>query len=137
MPDPSRIFDLHSSSRQCRILNPLNKARNWTWNLMVPSWIRFLCATTGTPKFSLNRMNIATLCELLFHALRGYMYCIHLKTTFTCTFTKYCCKNREFVCACVCMYVCWNLKSNSDECSLNPFISFFPLIYNLTSSATV
>ena len=37
MQDPSRICDLHRSSRQCRILNPQSKARDWTRNLMIPS----------------------------------------------------------------------------------------------------
>ena len=32
-PDPSHIFDLHHSSRQCQILNPLSKARDQTRNL--------------------------------------------------------------------------------------------------------
>ena len=40
--------DLHQSSRQRQILNPLSEARDRTRNLMVPSWIRFRCATTGT-----------------------------------------------------------------------------------------
>ena len=37
--DPSRICDLHHSSQQCWILNLLNKARDGTRNLMVPSRI--------------------------------------------------------------------------------------------------
>ena len=37
-PDPSR--DLHHSSRQHRILNPLHEARDQTRNLTVPSRIR-------------------------------------------------------------------------------------------------
>jgi len=49
MPDPSRIFDLHHSSQQHLILNPLSEARDWTHNLVVRSQIRFLCATMGTP----------------------------------------------------------------------------------------
>ena len=49
MPDPSLICDLHHSSRQCQVLNPLSGARDGTPNLMVPSWIHFLCAMTGTP----------------------------------------------------------------------------------------
>ena len=49
MPDPSRIWDLHHSSWQRRILNPLSKAGDQTHNLMVPSWIPFRCTTTGTP----------------------------------------------------------------------------------------
>ena len=47
--DPSHVFDLHHSPRQCWILNPLSSARDQTCNLMVPSQICFPCATTGTP----------------------------------------------------------------------------------------
>ena len=46
--DLSCICDLHYSSQQCRILNPLSEARDRTCNLMVPSWIRFCCTTMGT-----------------------------------------------------------------------------------------
>ena len=48
-PDPSRISDLHHSSQQRQILNPLKEARNPTHNLVVPSWIHFFCTTMGTP----------------------------------------------------------------------------------------
>ena len=47
--DPSCVCDLHHSSWQRRILNPLSEAGDRTRNLMVPSWICFRCATTGTP----------------------------------------------------------------------------------------
>ena len=46
--DLSRICDLHHTSRQCRILNPLSKARDRTGVLMDTSQIRFSCATMGT-----------------------------------------------------------------------------------------
>ena len=49
MRDLSHICNLHCSSRQCRILNPLNEARDQTCNLTVPRQIRFHCPTTGTP----------------------------------------------------------------------------------------
>ena len=49
MPDPSRVCDLHHSPWQHQILNPWSEARDWTCNLMVPDWIHFHCATTGTP----------------------------------------------------------------------------------------
>ena len=48
MWDPSCLCDLHHSSWQCRILNPLSEARDRTRNLMVPSWIHFHF-TAGTP----------------------------------------------------------------------------------------
>ena len=41
--------DLHHSSWQHQIPNPLSEARDRTCNLMVPSQIRFHCTTTGTP----------------------------------------------------------------------------------------
>ena len=40
MQDPSRICNLHHSSWQCQIPNPLSKARDQTRNLMVPNRIR-------------------------------------------------------------------------------------------------
>ena len=39
--DPSRVCDLHHSSGQCRILNPLSEARDGTLNLIVTSRIHF------------------------------------------------------------------------------------------------
>ena len=47
--DLSCVCDLHHSSWQCWILNPLSEARDQTRILMVTSWIRFHCATRGTP----------------------------------------------------------------------------------------
>ena len=46
----SCIFNLHHSSWQRQILNPLGEAKDRTRNLMVPSRIRFRRATMGTPK---------------------------------------------------------------------------------------
>ena len=37
LPDPSRVCDLHHSSQQHQILNPLSEARDQTRNLIVPS----------------------------------------------------------------------------------------------------
>ena len=47
--DPSHICDLHHSSCQCQILNPLSKARVQTLILMDTSQIHFCYATSGTP----------------------------------------------------------------------------------------
>uniref|UniRef100_A0A4X1VDC6 Uncharacterized protein n=1 Tax=Sus scrofa TaxID=9823 RepID=A0A4X1VDC6_PIG len=54
MWDPSRVCELHHSSQQRQILNPLSEARDRTLNLMVLSRICFRCAMTGTPKMFLN-----------------------------------------------------------------------------------
>ena len=43
------MCELHQSSWQCQILNPLSKARDQSHNLMVPSWIHFSSVTKGTP----------------------------------------------------------------------------------------
>ena len=48
-PDPSHVCDLHYSSWQHRILNPLSKAVDRTCVLMDTSQIRFCCATVRTP----------------------------------------------------------------------------------------
>ena len=42
---------LHDSSQQHQIFNPLREARDRTRNLMIPSWICFCYATTGTPAY--------------------------------------------------------------------------------------
>jgi len=39
IPDPSHVCNLHLSSLQCWILNPLSKARNQTCILMDTSWV--------------------------------------------------------------------------------------------------
>ena len=51
MWDLSHVFDLHCSSRQHQILNPLSVARDQTCILMDASQIRFPWATTRTPTF--------------------------------------------------------------------------------------
>ena len=51
MQDPNHLCDLHHSSGQHQIPNPLSKARDRTRKLMVPGQICFCCAMTGTPRF--------------------------------------------------------------------------------------
>ena len=43
--DPSLICNLHHSSGQWQICNPLSEASNWTRILRDTSWICFCCAT--------------------------------------------------------------------------------------------
>ena len=47
--DPSWVCNLHHSSWQCWILNPLSKARDRTYILIDTSRIHFHCATSRTP----------------------------------------------------------------------------------------
>ena len=56
----SHICDLHYSSQQRRILNPLIKARDGTPDLTVPSWIRFCCAQQELPLHVLYRASHPT-----------------------------------------------------------------------------
>ena len=49
-------LDLHHSSPQRQILNPLSEARDQICNLVVPSQIYFHCATMGTPQSSSYRI---------------------------------------------------------------------------------
>ena len=49
MQNLSLVCNLHHSSWQCQILNPLIEARDQTHNLVVPSQIHFRYTTTGTP----------------------------------------------------------------------------------------
>ena len=49
MQDPSHICNLHHSSWQRWILNPLSTTRDRTHSLMDTSWVHFCRATTGTP----------------------------------------------------------------------------------------
>ena len=49
--DPSCICDLHYSSWQRQIPDPLRKARDWTHILMDTSQIHFHCATIGNPLY--------------------------------------------------------------------------------------
>ena len=51
MQNSNHVCDLHYSSKQRRILNPLSEASDGTSILMDINWFCYCRATTGTPKF--------------------------------------------------------------------------------------
>ena len=65
--------DLHHSSCQRRILNPLNETRDRICNLMVPSRIHFCCAMTGT----LNWLILKKILSVLL-VFSSYIFCFLL-----------------------------------------------------------
>ena len=65
IPDPNHICDLHHSSQQRWILNPLSKARDLSHVLMYSSRLCYWWATTGTPPLFLNHENLVGFLEYL------------------------------------------------------------------------
>ena len=65
---------LHHSLWQCRILNPLSEARDWTCNLVVPSQIHFCCITRGTP--SAVNFSIAPHMDI-FHTILTFQFILN------------------------------------------------------------
>ena len=65
MQELSLICNLHHSSQQHRILNPLSKARDRICTLMDTSQICFPCATMGTPAHVFSMfMNLIKILEV-------------------------------------------------------------------------
>ena len=59
MQDLSGVCNLHHSSRQRRILNPLSEDRDGNCNLIFPSGILFHCSRMGTPlNFQLLHLHV-------------------------------------------------------------------------------
>ena len=50
--DPSHICDLHHSSQQCQIPDPLSEARDQTRILVDSGRVCFHCTTMGTPEIT-------------------------------------------------------------------------------------
>ena len=48
--DLSRVCNLHHSSLQHQVVNPLRGARDWTRILMDTGWFCYCSATMGIPK---------------------------------------------------------------------------------------
>ena len=77
----SNICDLHHSSWQCWILDPLSEARDQTRNLIVPSRICFHCTMTGNPLFLMLCFTVylilTTFINLFSLLLLLFFGCIH------------------------------------------------------------
>ena len=75
--DPSHICNLHRSSRQHRILNPLSEARDQTCIFMDASRIHFHCTTMGTPekRFLKIKGEVVMVCNTVHHHLPFISQC--------------------------------------------------------------
>ena len=72
---PSRVCDLHHSSRQHQILSPLSEARDRTRILMGPSRVCYHRATTGTPYIVTFQTILFTVGQLEPHEeVRSYLF---------------------------------------------------------------
>ena len=68
--DPSRICDLLYSSRQHRIHNPLNKARDRIHILLDTGRVRFPWATTETPDLIILNVELSSYLEAVYYGIR-------------------------------------------------------------------
>ena len=59
MWDPNHVWDLHHSSWQCQILNPLSEARDRTHILVGSSWVRYPRQELLFPVLSFERFLIS------------------------------------------------------------------------------
>ena len=75
MWNPSHFCDLHHSSWQCRIVNPLSKARDRTHNLMVPCRIRVPLGHNGNSYLGLFNSRLSILCHCSMYLFMPIPYC--------------------------------------------------------------
>ena len=78
--DQSCICDLHHSSQQCRILNPLSEARDRTHIVMDISQVCYLWAATGTPRMGFRiRQAWVYVLVISYSWLISAFPCLHLQ----------------------------------------------------------
>ena len=94
-PDPRLICNLHHSSWQCRIPNPLSKARDQTWILMGTSWFLNLLSDNQnslyvlTVHFDIRIMSVRLyLCHI--SSLKLWQTEKSLSSPFTCKWALQC-----------------------------------------------
>ena len=63
--DPSHVCDLHHTSQQCQILNPLSKAGDQTCVLVDTSLVHYCWAAVGTPHLYTVMIAICAYCEVI------------------------------------------------------------------------
>ena len=82
MQDLSCIYDLHHSSQQRQILNPLSEARNGIGNLMVPSRIHFCWAMARTPGLGTTQSKMVPLLMTRSRDISCLLFFFHLLQAF-------------------------------------------------------
>jgi len=76
-PGPSCVCDLHHSSQQYQILNPLSQARDWTHVLLDTSWVCYCWTTTETPDYNFLILFWVFLFLLFFKQENELHHCVH------------------------------------------------------------
>jgi len=76
---PSRVFNLHHSSWQLRILNLLSEARDRTQNLLVPNQIRFAAPQLELHKTFKSRFIAFQICARVLTA--QFTFILHVGAT--------------------------------------------------------
>ena len=112
-PDSSRVCDLHHGSWQRRIPNLLSEARDQTCNIMVPSWIRFRCATMGTLLTTFFKLKYSgfTIFQVYRKVIQIHIFVSHLKNRYFQEFLLWLSRLRTR--PCLCEDRVWSLASLS------------------------
>ena len=77
--NPSHGCDLHCSSQQCQILNPLSGTRGRTCVLMDTHWICYCKATMETPKRFLKFRSLNIICPFILISFTKYAIFIYVE----------------------------------------------------------
>ena len=127
MQDLSHVCDLHHSSRQCWILNPLTEARNRTHILIDTSWVHYHWAMKGTLQTSHFFFFL-----LLFPQYNFFSYCTAWWPSYTYMYTFYF-KSQDLIQLIV--FTALSRTFQSDPCIFFFFCNYVTLKNIITTSA--